>query len=107
MPHEIRWSDEKLERFYQEFHDHLKTEADEKAQQNELHAAIFQKEDSDYNTPAGVLQLVTRMDARLKTMEVTADRQKRFIGGIVFTFTCLGFLFTDAAHRVMAFFKTV
>lgn len=102
---ETEWSKERLDKFYQEFQAHAEQERIEREQQHELHVAVFQKEDKESNTPAGVLQLLSRVDARLSSMEITADRQKNFIGGVFFAFAAVGFFFTDTAHRVLGFLK--
>ena len=100
-----RWSDEKLETFYQEFQKHLEEEHHEMAQQSELYAAIFQKEDKDTNTPPGILQLVARMSSDVRALKVAADRQKTFLGGVLFAFSAVGFFFTDTAHKLLTLLK--
>lgn len=100
-----RWSDERLETFYQEFKMHLEDEAREKAQQKELYQAVFQKEDLDSNTPAGLIQMMARMSKDLRDLKIAADRQKTFIGGVMFAFGAVGFFFTDTAHKVLGFLK--
>lgn len=107
MPQEKprRWSDEELEEFHQEFRAHVEAEAEERIQQRALYVALFQKEDKDTNTPAGLLQLTSRMDTRLSNMEIANDRQKRFIGGFLFAFSCVAFFFTETAHSIVAFLK--
>lgn len=102
---EGRWSDEKLEKFYQEFQMHLADEEHEKHQQGEMHAALFQLENTDTNTPAGLVQLCARMSKDIRDMKIAADRQKTFIGGVMFAFTAMGFIFTDTFHKVWGFIK--
>lgn len=100
-----RWSDERIETFYQEFRAHIAQEGAEAAQQSEIHAALFQLEDRNRNVPPGVIQLLSQLNERTKEMEIVNDRQKRFIGGFLFAFTCIGFFFTDTAHKVVGFVK--
>lgn len=99
------WDDKKIETFYQEFQHHLEEEHRERIQQRELYIAIFQREDTDSNTPAGILQLVARMSADVRAMKIAADRQKTFMGGVLFAFTAVGFFFTETAHKVLALLK--
>lgn len=102
-----RWSDERLETFHQEFRAHIEAEKEEMQQQAEVHRALFQRADPEANIPAGVIQLLSQLDARTRTMEIANDRQKRFVGGVLFAFSCMGFFFTDTAHKVMGFFKSL
>lgn len=94
-----------MSKFHSEFLKHMGTEEKERKQQEEIYDALFQKEDKDSNKPAGVVQLLAQIDARLEAMEITADRQKRFLGGVMFAFSCVGFLFTDSAHKVLSWLK--
>lgn len=105
MPDSKRWSDEKLEVFHQEFVQHLADEEQERKQNQELHEAVFQREDKDANVPAGILQLCARMSADITEMKIANDRQKRFVGGVMFAFSGMGFLFTDTAHKLWGFIK--
>lgn len=102
-----RFSDEKLAQFYREFQEHVKPEEEVKEQQREIYDALFRKADPDTNISPGLIQLTTQVDARLRAMEITNDRQKRFIGGFLFAFTCVGFFFTDSAHKLMSFFRSL
>lgn len=100
-----RWSDDKLSEFHVEFLRHMASEEAEHVQQQKIYDALFQKQDKDTNTPPGVVQLLGQIDSRLEAMEISNDRQKRFVGGVMFAFTCMGFLFTDSAHRVLTWLK--
>lgn len=100
-----RWSDDKLSEFHAEFLKHMETEKLERQQRQTIYDALFQKQDKDTNTPPGVVQLLGQIDARLEAMEISNDRQKRFVGGVMFAFSCMGFLFTDSAHKVLAWLK--
>lgn len=100
-----RWSDEKLESFYQRFEEHVAQEEADRRQQAEIHEALFQREDKDANRPAGVIQMLARLDGRTAAIEIATDRQKRFIGGVLFAFSCVGFLFTDTSHKVLNFLR--
>ena len=100
-----RWSDDKLSEFHEEFLKHMVTEEDERVQRHKIYDALFQKQDKDTNTPPGVVQLLGQIDSRLEAMEISNDRQKRFVGGVMFAFTCMGFLFTDSAHKVLSWLK--
>lgn len=100
-----RFSDDQLIAFHQEFKDHLKTEEEESRQQQAIHTALFQKEDKDANIPPGLVQLCARMASDIQDMKIANDRQKRFVGGVMFAFSCIGFLFTDSAHKVLAWLK--
>lgn len=108
MPdHAVRWSDDRLEDFYREFSAHIKQEEAQSTQQSEIHRALFQRADPEANTPPGVIQLLSQLDTRTRTMEIANDRQKRFVGGVLFAFSCMGFFFTDTAHKVLAFFRSL
>lgn len=100
-----RWSDDKLSEFHAEFLKHMATEEDERMQQQKIYDALFQKQDKDTNTPPGVVQLLGQIDARLEAMEISNDRQKRFVGGVMFAFSCIGFLFTDGAHKLFTWVR--
>lgn len=96
-----RWSDAELEKFHSEF---LKHDVEERARlvrHDQLYEAVFRKEDPDTGTPPGLLQLCSRMSADVSAMKVANDRQKRFIGGVVFAFTSMAFFLTDSAHKLM------
>lgn len=105
--HRACWSDEKLEVFYGEFREHIKAEVKEGRQQEEIYEALFRTEDKAKNVGPGVIQLLTQVADRIETMEIAADRQKRFLGGVMFAFSCVGFFFTDTAHKLMAWIKSV
>lgn len=102
-----RWSDERLEQFHAEFREHRKIEDEEHMQQREMYEALFRQEDKDKNIGPGIVQLMARLDERTKAMEIAADRQKRFVGGVMFAFTCMGFLFTDSAHKLLAWLRSI
>lgn len=107
MPETKRFSDEKLQDFYSEFRAHVKEfqthvgkEEQEHKQQQELHDAIFRKEDSDTNTPPGLLQLTMRINTQLSDMRKFQDRQKSFVGGVLFTVSSIWFFLTDAGQKL-------
>lgn len=102
-----RWSDDKLETFHAEFLQHIRAEESEHRQQDEIYRALFQKADEDSNMPPGVIQLLGQMNVRLKKMETSSDRQKTFVGGVVFAFTCIGFFLTESAHKLMIWLRGV
>lgn len=104
-----RWSDEKLETFYQEFrghvdefHEHLRNSDTERQQQHDLYVAIFRKEDPDAGSPPGLLQLTARINAQLHDISVWQDRQKTFLGGALFAITSVWFVLTEAGHKLLA-----
>ena len=105
MGEQKRWSDDKLSEFHEEFLQHMAVEESERAQQQKIYDALFQKQDKDTNTPPGVVQLLGQIDSRLEAMEISNDRQKRFDGGVMFAFSCMGFLFTDSAHKLITWLK--
>lgn len=107
MSESKRWSDEKIEEFHAEFRHHMVVEEQEREQQQEMYDALFQKEDRDSNTPAGLVQAMGRLSADIRDMKIAQDRQKTFIGGVMFAFTAMGFFFTDSAHKVFAWLKTI
>lgn len=102
-----RWSDERLEQFYREFREHRQLEEHEDAQHREILDALFRTEDKDRNIPPGLVQVMTRVAERIGAIEVAADRQKRFLGGVLFAFSCVGFVFTDTAHKIFAWLRTL
>jgi hypothetical protein len=102
-----RWSDEKLELFHKEFithvaefHEHIGNESYEQQQQQELHDAVFRKEDKEENVPPGILQLIARISTQIHDMRVWQDRQKTFIGGVMFTVSAVWFFLTEAGHKL-------
>ena len=97
-----RWSDDRMAQFYREFKEHLAPEREAAEQQKEIYDAIFRKEDADKNIGPGVIQLLAQVNARTVSMEIANDRQKRFVGGIVFAIGALGFFLTDSAHKLMS-----
>lgn len=96
-----RWSDKQLEAFHQEFLNHEAKEEVKHAQLTELYEAVFRKEDPDRGQPPGLLQLCARMSNDLTAMKIANDRQKRFIGGMVFAITSMGFFLTDTFHKIV------
>lgn len=105
MPPNPRWSDEKLEQFYQAFLEHVITERDEQTDQRALHEAVFRKEDKDAGVPPGLIQLVVRMDARLDTIERFHFKQRTFIGGVLFAITSIWFFLTDVGPDLAKWLK--
>lgn len=102
-----RWSDAELERFHAEFQDHDLRERERLQRHDLLYTAVFRKEDLDEGTPPGLLQLCSRMAADLAEMKQANDRQKRFIGGVIFAFTSMAFFLTDSAHKLMEFLRRI
>ena len=105
--HPKRFADVELESFHREFREHVKNEEGEHEQQGQIHDALFRLEDKDKGVSPGVIQLLGRVNDRLLTMEVAADRQKRFVGGVMFAFSCMGFFLTDSAHKLMDWLRGV
>ena len=99
---EARWSDEKLEQFYGEFKEHKRLEEQEQRQSQEIYDAVFQKADPDTNTPPGLLQLTAQISRQLHEMCVWQDRQKTFVGGVVFACAAVWFVLTEAGHKFFA-----
>lgn len=100
-----RWSDDKLQAFYDEFHDHTKSEEEEHGQQKELYEAVFRKEDKEIGTPPGLLQLTAQINAQLKEMKIWQDRQKTFVGGVIFAISAVWFVLTDVGHKIFVLFQ--
>jgi len=107
MGNESRWSDDKLEEFHQEFlqhvnefHEHIGNESFEQKQQQELHDAVFRKEDLDNQVTPGLLQLTARISSQLYAIQVWQDRQKTFVGGIIFAISAVWFFLTEAGHKL-------
>jgi hypothetical protein len=105
MTEKQRWSDTELERFHQEFRTHVATEKQERDQQQELYEAVFRKEDKEANVPPGLLQMMSRMSDQMLEMQIWQDRQKTFIGGIVFTVSAVWFFLSDAGPKISALLK--
>lgn len=93
--HTPRFSDAKLEEFYQQFIAHCRTEERDRKQQQEMFDALFRQEDLSRNIAAGVVQLMVRTAGDVKALRIAADRQKTFIGGVLFAITAIWFLLTD------------
>lgn len=105
--HAPRFSDAKLQQFYEEFRGHIKDEEKEKHQQDDIYEALFRQGDKDKNINPGVIQLLMQVSDRIEAMEIAADRQKRFVGGVMFAFSCMGFFFTDSAHKIFAWVRSI
>lgn len=101
---EGRWSDKKLNEFHDEFLEHMKDEEEERKRQEEIHEALFRKEDKELGTPPGALQLMAQMNERLKAMEIKQDRQKSFVGGVLFAISSVWFFLTDAGQKLAVLF---
>lgn len=86
---------------------HIKVEEDEQAKQQELYTAIFQKEDKDAGKHAGLLQLTSRIDARLEGLEKREALQKTFVGGVLFALGSIGFFLTDSAHKLFELLRSL
>lgn len=102
-----RWSDAELENFHAEFRQHDLNERERLKKHDMLFEAVFRKEDVDTGTPPGLLQLCSRMSIDLGEMKQANDRQKRFIGGVIFAFTSMAFFLTDSAHKLMEFLRRI
>lgn len=103
--YKTRWSDEKLQEFFEAFQHHLKFEDEEKKQQQQIYDALFHKEDPDSNTGPGVVQLLGQINQRLSRLEATSASQKSFIGGAVFAVSCMAVFLTDSLQKLVALFK--
>lgn len=100
-----RWSDDKLQKFYDDFTAHIATEKIEHQQQQALYTAVFQQEDREKNVPAGLLQMMSRIASQHQEMRIWQDRQKTFIGGIIFTVSALWFFISDLGPRILLALK--
>lgn len=94
-----RWSDDRLEQFYREFMEHKRLEELEQKQNQEIYDAVFQKADPDTNTPPGLLQITAQISKQLHDIRVWQDRQKTFVGGVIFTCSATWFVLTEAGHK--------
>ncbi len=104
-PTRQRWSDHELEVFHAEFLKHLADSKPQSEKLAELHDAVYRQEDRNRGRPPGLLQLCSRMSEDLAAMKVASDRQKRFVGGMVFAFTSMGFFLTDTWSRLLDFLR--
>jgi hypothetical protein len=104
-PQRTRWSDAELEKFHADFLRHDEHERARLLRYDQLYEAVFRKEDRDAGAPPGLLQLCSRMSGDLTEMKIANDRQKRFVGGVVFAFTSMAFFLTDSAHKLMDILK--
>lgn len=104
MTERIRWSDDKLEKFYDDFLRHHTDEQKTQARHDELYDAVFQQEDTSRNVPPGLLQLTSRISQQLHDMRVWQDRQKTFVGGAMFALSALWFILTDVGAKIVSFF---
>ena len=103
-----RWSDEKLDKFHQEFQifagkfdSHIGDESFEQQQQQELYNAVFRKEDTEANVPPGLLQLTSRISMQLHSIQIWQDRQKTFVGGMIFAVSSFWFFLSDAGPKML------
>lgn len=94
-PTRHRWSDDQLEEFYREFRLHLVTEENERRQQQEMYDAMFRQEDKAMNVAPGIVQLMVKTAGHVETLRIAADRQRTFIGGVLFAITAIWFFLTD------------
>lgn len=104
---EHRWSDEKLEEFYQQFVAHRLQEEGDRQKQQDMYDALFRKEDADSNVAPGIVQLMVRTAEDVKVLRIAADRQKTFLGGVLFAITSLWFFFTDIGPELFKWLKTL
>lgn len=100
-----RFTDDKLEEFYQEFLEHRRKGEVERRQQQEMYDALFRKEDPDCNVAPGIVQLMVRTAEDVKVLRIAADRQKTFIGGMLFAVTSIWFFFTDIGPEMVKWVK--
>lgn len=100
-----RFSDSKLEEFYQEFKSHCLVEIKERAQQQEMYEALFRQEDTSRNVSPGVVQLMVRLSDDVRALRVAADRQKTFIGGVLFAITSIWFFVSDIVPNLVQWIK--
>lgn len=100
-----RFSDAKLEEFHQEFIEHRKLEEKERQQQREMYEALFRQEDLGKNIGPGVVQLMVRLSDDVKALRVAADRQKTFIGGVLFAITSIWFFVSDIVPNLVQWIK--
>lgn len=102
---EHRFADEKLQAFYDSFLEHLRKEEVEGAQQTAMYDALFRQEDKSKNITAGIVQLMVRTAEDVKVLRVAADRQKTFLGGVVFAVGSIWFFATDILPTFIAWLK--
>lgn len=69
----------------------------------EVREALFRREDKDRGVPPGLIQLTTRIADKLDRMETRQDRQKTFVGGVVFAISAVLFFLTDGASKLLDF----
>jgi hypothetical protein len=105
--HEPRWSDERLEQFYQNFIAHVDDEVKERKQQQEMYDALFRQEDPSRNVAPGVIQLMVQTATRVEKLCIAADRQKTFIGGALAAVGAIWFVVIDAGPSALAWLKKV
>lgn len=103
-PHR-RFADDKLEEFYQEFLEHRRLGEIERRKQDEMHEALFRREDPDSNVAPGIVQLMVRTAEDVKVLRIAADRQKTFVGGVLFAVTSIWFFFTDIGPEMVKWIK--
>lgn len=96
-----------VDRLNADFEDHLEPERIQQKQSAEVHEALFRLEDKELGTPPGLLQLTQQLSARLRAIEIRDDRQRRFIGGIVFAVSSVTFVFSDTAHKLVDVLKRI
>lgn len=102
-----RWTDDMLEEFRNEFRAHVKKEDADQQQQQAMFDALFKREEDSLDGQPGLLQLMRQMHKQMKDMQIWQDRQKTFVGGIVFVIGSLGFLFTEQAARIATGLKRI
>ena len=84
-PEYTRFSDDRLQAFYQEFKEHCQGEDAERQQQRALYDAVFRLEDSDRGIPPGLMQMTKQTVDHVLELRIRDDRRKNFIGGMIFT----------------------
>jgi len=100
-----RWSDDKLEDFYNDFQDHLKAEFADRQQQQEMYDALFRKGDKSSNVAPGIVQLMVQTADSVETLRIAADRQKHFIGGTLAAIGAVWFFVSDVGPMIINWIK--
>ena len=100
-PQTVRFSDESLARFYQEFKEHCCTERSVQVKAEEMYAAMFRKADHELGTPPGILQSLTLIGERLSGIETMQSRHKSFIAGVAFAASALWVFLTDIGGKLL------
>lgn len=89
----------------EEFHQHIADETVRQERLDELYEAIFRKEDKDGGVPPGLMQMMVRINGQMEDMAKWNDRQKTFMGGVVFTISSIWFFVSDLGPRILVGLK--